>query len=56
MNFDLVMTNSYASALRGVTMVEILTILSITSILIGLGAPQFLSSTNAGKYWKQPAA
>lgn len=41
MNFDLVMTNSYASALRGVTMVEILTILSITSILIGLGAPQF---------------
>lgn len=42
MNFDLVMTNTYASSLRGMTMVEILIILAIASILIGLGAPQFV--------------
>ena len=42
MSFDLVMTNTYASSVRGMTMVEILTVLAIASILIGLGAPQFV--------------
>ncbi len=42
MNFDLVIKNTYAFSMRGMTMVEILTVLTIISVLIGLGAPQLI--------------